>query len=126
VRARRALAGLPGGGASPLASGLDAALTLARQEKRAGRTPFVIVLTDGRANMARDGRTGREAAEGDALAVAKLLRAGAHSVLIVDTAPRPQPFARTLAAEAGGRSLVLPQARADSLAAAVRGEMGPR
>jgi magnesium chelatase subunit D len=126
VRAKRALAGLPGGGASPLASGLDVALTLARQEKRAGRTPFVIVLTDGRANMARDGRTGREAGEGDALAVAKLLRAEAHSVLIVDTAPRPQPFARTLAAEAGGRSLILPQARADTLAAAVRGEMGLR
>jgi len=121
VRAKRALAGLPGGGASPLAAGLDAALSVARLERRAGRTPLLVVLTDGRANMARDGRTGRAPAEADALSVAKLLRAERHSVLIVDTAPRPQPFAATLAAEAGGRALALPQARAEVLALAVRG-----
>lgn len=120
VRAKRALAGLPGGGASPLASGLDAALAMARLEKRAGRIPLIVALTDGRANMARDGSSGRAAAEADALAVARLLRAEGHSVLIVDTAPRPQPFATTLAAEAGGRVLVLPQARAEVLAGAVR------
>lgn len=124
VRAKRALAGLPGGGASPLASGLDAALAMARLEKRAGRTPLIVTLTDGRANMARDGSSGRAAAEADALAVAKLLRAEGHSVLIVDTAPRPQPFATTLAAEAGGRALVLPQARAEVLAGAVRHAIG--
>jgi magnesium chelatase subunit D len=120
VRAKRALAGLPGGGASPLASGLDAALTLARLERRAGRTPLIVVLTDGRANMARDGRTGRPIAEEDALAVAKLLLAEKHSTLIVDTAPRPQPFSSTLAAAAGGRCLPLPQAGAQALAGAVR------
>ncbi|WP_027285628.1 magnesium chelatase subunit D [Rubritepida flocculans] len=126
ARARRALAGLPGGGASPLAAGLEAAGALAAQERRAGRSPFLVVLTDGRANLARDGRAGREAAEADALAVARRLRAEAHPVLIVDTAPRPQPFARGLAAEAGGRSLVLPQARAETLAAAVRQGMAAR
>lgn len=120
VRAKRALAGLPGGGASPLASGLDAALTLARLERRAGRTPLIVVLTDGRANMARDGRTGRPIAEEDALAVAKFLSAEKHSTLIVDTAPRPQPFSGTLALAAGGRCLPLPQAGAQALAGAVR------
>jgi len=120
VRAKRALAGLPGGGASPLASGLDAALAMARLEKRAGRTPLIVVLTDGRANMARDGRTGRPIAEEDALAVAKFLQVERHSVLIVDTAPRPQPFSTTLALAAGGRCLPLPQAGAAALAGAVR------
>ena len=120
VRAKRALAGLPGGGASPLASGLDVALTLARLERRAGRTPLIVVLSDGRANMARDGRAGRPIAEDDALAVARLLRAEKHSTLIVDTAPRPQPFTATLAAAAGGRCLPLPQAGAQALAGAVR------
>ncbi|WP_431302009.1 magnesium chelatase subunit D [Sediminicoccus sp. BL-A-41-H5] len=120
VRAKRALAGLPGGGASPLASGMDAALALARLERRAGRTPLIVVLTDGRANMARDGRTGRPVAEEDALAVARLLRAEAHSILVVDTAPRPQPFSATLATACGGRCLPLPQAGAQALAGAVR------
>jgi len=120
VRAKRALAGLPGGGASPLASGLDGALTMARLERRAGRTPLIVVLTDGRANMARDGRTGRPVAEEDALAVAKLLLAEKFSTLIVDTAPRPQPFSTQLAQAAGGRCLPLPQAGAQALAGAVR------
>jgi len=120
VRAKRALAGLPGGGASPLAAGLDASLAVLRAERRAGRSPVVVVLTDGRANMARDGRTGRQVAEADALAVARLLRAEAAPVLIVDTGPRPQPFSADLAREAGGRCLPLPNARAASLAGAVR------
>lgn len=120
VRAKRALAGLPGGGASPLAAGLDAGLALARQERRAGRTPLLVVLTDGRANVARDGARGREAAEADALAVARAVRAEKAPILVVDTAPRPQPFARELAAMAGGTCLPLPAARAEALAAAVR------
>jgi magnesium chelatase subunit D len=120
VRAKRALAGLPGGGTSPLAAGLDAALALLRAERRAGRSPLIVVLTDGRANIARDGRTGRAAAEEDALAVAKNLRLEAAPVLIVDTAPRPQPFSDQLAREAGGRCLPLPHARSEALAGAVR------
>ncbi len=120
VRARRALAGLPGGGTSPLAAGLDAGLALLRAERRAGRSPVLVVLTDGRANVARDGRTGRAAAEADALLVARLLRAEAAPVLVVDTGPRPQPFSADLAREAGGRCLPLPHARAEALAGAVR------
>ncbi|MBY0337751.1 MAG: VWA domain-containing protein, partial [Acetobacteraceae bacterium] len=120
VRAKRALAGLPGGGASPLAAGMDQALTLARLERRAGRTPLIVVLTDGRANIARDGQQGRGAAEADALAVAKALRGERFPLLVLDTAPRPQPFAAQLAAEAGGRGIPLPQAGSAAMANAVR------
>ncbi|WP_232630521.1 magnesium chelatase subunit D, partial [Methylobacterium sp. Leaf118] len=55
VRAKRALAGLPGGGGTPLAAGLDAAASLGLAVRRAGGTPVIIVLTDGRANVARSG-----------------------------------------------------------------------
>ena len=54
-RAKRALAGLPGGGGTPLASGLDEAFALAVQVRRAGGNPIVILLTDGRGNVTRDG-----------------------------------------------------------------------
>jgi magnesium chelatase subunit D len=79
-----------------------------------------VLLTDGRANLSRDGARGREGAEADALAVAKALRGDRLPLLVVDTGPRPQPFAATLAREAGGRCLPLPQARAQALAQAVR------
>ena len=59
ARARSRLAGLPGGGGTPLANGLDAAAVLAGQVRRTGQTPFVVLMTDGHANVARDGEGGR-------------------------------------------------------------------
>lgn len=120
VRAKRCLAGLPGGGGTPLAAGLDAAQALAQACRRAGRTPLIVLLTDGRANVARDGTGGRARAEGDALAAAQPLRAAAVPSLLVDTAPRPQPFGRDLAAAMGARYLPLPFADAARLSGAVR------
>ncbi len=118
ARARRGLAGLPGGGGTPLALGIDALRTLAQSERRAHRTPTIVLLTDGRANVARDGSGGRPKAEAEAIAAARLLSGIAS--LVVDTSPRPHPFARKLAETMGGRYLPLPYARAESLSAAVR------
>lgn len=118
ARARRSLAGLPGGGGTPLALGLDAAVALAGLERRAQRTPTLVVLTDGRANVARDGSGGRPRAEAEALAAAK--RVQGLAALLVDTSPRPNPFARQLAEAMGGRYLPLPYPQAGTLSAAVR------
>lgn len=129
VRAKRSLAALPGGGGTPLAAGLDAALEAAQAERRRGRTPTVVLLTDGRANVARDGTAGgdRARAEGDALAAARLARGAAVSAVLVDTAPRPRAFTRQLAAELGARYLPLPagSGTADALAGAVKNRAAP-
>jgi magnesium chelatase subunit D len=110
VRAKRCLAGLPGGGGTPLAAGLDAARALADQVRRRGRSPVLILLTDGRANVARDGQGGRARAEAEALSAARLARAESLTALVVDTAPRPQPQARAIAEAMGARYLPLPMA----------------
>jgi magnesium chelatase subunit D len=120
VRAKRSLAGLPGGGGTPLAAGIDAARGMAEACRRAGRTPLLVLLTDGRANVARDGTGGRQQAEADALDAARALRLGAVPALLVDTAPRPHPFARDVAAAMGARYLPLPMADAARLSGAVR------
>ncbi len=119
ARARRCLAGLPGGGATPLAAALDAAHRLAQAEQAQGRQPLLILLTDGRANVARDGRTGRAVAEADALAAAQQLPASRVPVLLVDTAPRPVAFAQELAQALGARHLPLPHAQAAGISALV-------
>src|SRR4029450_5166679 len=49
VAAKRGLGGLPGGGGTPLAAGIEAGLALADAVGRKGETPVVILLTDGRA-----------------------------------------------------------------------------
>lgn len=123
ARAKRALAALPGGGGSPLAAGLDAARLCVEAEQRAGRSSLLVVLTDGRANIARDGRSGRGPAEQDALAAARELRALGCPVLVVDTGPRATAFSAVLAAESGGRCLPLPQAQSAALAGAVRAHL---
>jgi magnesium chelatase subunit D len=119
ARAKRSLAGLPGGGGTPLAAGLDAAFALADLIRRKGQTPTVILLTDGRANIARDGAQGRPRAEEDAISAARTLRAAGISVVLVETSPRPGPSGAQFASEMGARYLPLPHADATTLSKAV-------
>lgn len=119
VRAKRSLTELPGGGGTPLAAGIDAARRLADDVARRGRTPVVVLLTDGRANIARDGNPGRPQAGEDAAQSARTLRAAGHACLLVDTSPRPAETARRLAAEMGAVYLPLPYADAAALSRAV-------
>jgi magnesium chelatase subunit D len=120
VRAKRSLAGLPGGGGTPLAGGIDAAAALADAVRRRGGTPVVVFLTDGRANVARDGSGGRPQAEADALAAARTIRVAGLTALLVDTSPQPQPLARQLAAEMDAIYMPLPHADASTLSRAVQ------
>jgi len=124
VRAKRALAGLPGGGGTPLASALDAAAELAAAIRRQGGTPNLVVLTDGRANVARDGTGGREPAATQALEAARALRALGIRAVVIDTAARPSLAARALGEAMGAIYLPLPQADAYALDRAIKGGLG--
>ena len=126
VRAKRSLAGLPGGGGTPLAAGIDGALAMADAIARQGQTPVVVLLTDGRANIARDGSQGRDQAQADALESARALRLAGVSTLLVDTSPRAQEAARRLAAEMGATYLALPFADSSKIAGAVSQSAAPR
>lgn len=125
VRAKRNLAGLPGGGGTPLAAALDAGVALAAQVRRAGQTATLVVLTDGRANIARDGSGNRERAESEARCAAQNVRASAIATLFIDISPRPQPQAESLAAVMNARYVALPHADAVMLSAAVRSATAP-
>jgi magnesium chelatase subunit D len=120
VRVKRSLAGLPGGGGTPMASALDLAARLVLQVAKRGQTPTLVLLTDGHANVARDGTGGRARAEADALASAKQLRPLCARMLLVDTAPRPQAQSQLLADTLAARYLALPHADARRVAEAVR------
>ena len=120
ARAKRSLAGLPGGGGTPLASAIDAARALAEHISRRGETPIIVLLTDGRGNIARDGAPGRMRANDDALAAARQIRTDGLSCLLVDTSPKPQAAAHMLAQEMGATYLPLPYAGANVLSQVVR------
>lgn len=120
VRAKRGLGALPGGGGTPLASAIEMTAALADQTRRAGGTPCYVMLTDGRANIARCGEQGREVAASDAVSSASLLRAQAVQGLVIDTSPRPARQARELAEALGAQYLPLPHADAEALRDAVQ------
>jgi len=120
VRAKRSLGGLPGGGGTPLAAGIEAASVMAEGLRRRGLSPTIVLLTDGRGNVARDGSTGRAPAEADALKAATQLRAARISCLLIDTSTRPSEQAMRLAGSLGARYVPLPHASSSALATAVQ------
>lgn len=117
VQTKRRLAGLPGGGGTPLAAGLKLAFEVAGQARARGMTPTVALLTDGRGNIALDGTVSRELAEADAKRLARALRAAGTPALIVDTGNRPTPSLRVLAGMLGAPYIPLPRADSQRLSA---------
>jgi len=120
VRAKKTLAALPGGGATPMAAALDLTRDMAERAGKQGTTMQYVILTDGAANVARDGTRSREAGTADALAAARMLALSPSNGLVIDTAQRPQPRARELADTLRGTYLALPQADAQTLNRAIR------
>jgi magnesium chelatase subunit D len=114
-RARKLLADMAGGGGTPLAAGLDAGLALALQERARGRTPRLLILTDGRPNITRSGEPGRPAAEADALSAAQAIRAAAIASVYIDTSPRPGPDANRFARAMGAAFAALPRGDAHAV-----------
>jgi magnesium chelatase subunit D len=80
----------------------------------------IVLLTDGRANVALDGTGGRARAEADAFGAARRLRVQGSAVLLIDTAAQPQASAARLATELRGTDLPLPYAGAAALSQVVR------
>ncbi len=126
VRAKRGLAALPGGGATPLAAAIDASLAVALQAQRRGETPTLVLLTDGRANVTRSGVAGREAAHGDALRACKMVRLSKIKALFIDTSPRANALAAELADAMRAQYVPLPFANSHALSDIVRAAAAAR
>lgn len=121
TRARRRLADLPAGGTTPLAAGIEAALRLATDEdKRRGRTPLIVFMTDGRANVSRHANHDPHQ---DALAAARSLRAAGISTLFLDTSPRARKRAEEVAITMGAHYLPLPFVDPIGLSRQIRQQM---
>jgi magnesium chelatase subunit D len=119
VRAKRSLASLPGGGGTPLARAIDFAFALAKSSIKKGMTPTLVFLTDGRANIARDGTPGRSQAQLDAEQSAQLGSLIKVRSLWIDTSPQARDEGKQIAHLMGSYYLPLPHARAQELSQAV-------
>jgi magnesium chelatase subunit D len=121
TRAKRQLAGLPGGGATPIAAGLDCAIVEAKRAIKRGETPYFVLLSDGRANITRAGQPGRTQAHQEALFSAKQLAQLGVTSLMIDTSQQissgsKSAVAREIASALEARYLPLPAIGAVRLA----------
>ncbi len=121
TRAKRTLQGLPGGGGTPLAAGLQAAEQVLQQLQRAGEFPVAVFMTDARANVALDGSHDRATATADAEIQARHLASLGARLLFVDTSPRPRAPAQRLAGVMQARYLPLPRSGVEALPDIVMG-----
>ncbi len=120
VQAKRCLAAMPGGGGTPLANGLHASAELAMQERRKGLTSMVVLLTDGRTNVALNGAADRAAAYDDAMKTAAWLRGQIANGVVLDAANRPGAQLQSIAQAMGAKYIPLPRADAQQMSAAIR------
>lgn len=110
--AKRKLAGLPGGGPTPLASGLKAGMELALSVERRGSSPVLVLLTDGSGNIALDGSPDRTLAAEDLTRLAATCKARQTRTICIDIARRPRESVTNLARMLGADLHVLKQADA--------------
>ncbi len=120
ARARRVLADVPGGGATPLAAGLLAAGELAASARGRGMTPFIVVLTDGRANMTRDGTADRARADREAADAATTIAASGVACAFIDISARPRSEGADIANAMRARYVALPRADSQALHSAIK------
>ncbi|MBR3371844.1 MAG: VWA domain-containing protein, partial [Rhodobacteraceae bacterium] len=124
VQAKRQLAGLPGGGGTPLAAGLQVALETALQARGHGMAPTLALLTDGRGNIALDGRADRGQAATDAATLAQVIARQGVPALVIDTGLRPNPQLVALARNMGATQIALPRADSRALSATLSAAFG--
>lgn len=119
VKAKRALSGLPGGGGTPLSNAIDESFETANASMRKGLSPTLVFLTDGRANIAKNGAPGRPQAMKDAEESARTSSLYPFKSLWIDTSPQPRDEGKALASLLGSTYLPLPHAGADEVSQAV-------
>jgi len=119
VQTKRRLADLPGGGGTPLAAGLKLGLETADAAWRKGLSPVIVLLTDGRSNIALDGTPDRARAADDAQTWARQIAQAGIDSIVIDTGKRPERALRDLSVSLRGHYVSLPRMDAKALSETV-------
>lgn len=123
VQTKRRLAELPGGGGTPTAAGLKSALDLAQKSEAKGLTTTIVLLTDGRSNIALDGSANRHQAEQDTQSIAQALRRAGLEAMVIDTGQRPSKPLAGLAQTLSAPYIPMPRADAKRLSSTISQRM---
>ncbi len=92
---------------------------MAQQARSQGMSPCIVLLTDGRTNVALDGTANRAQAASDAQQIARHIRASGAEIITLDLGNRPAQFLADLTAEMDGLYMPLPRADSRKMSGAV-------
>ena len=124
VQTKRRLAELPGGGGTPMATGLKAAGEMALQASSKGKTPIIIVLTDGRANITLEGIPDRVRAMDESNQISQWIALSGIKSVIFDVGKRPNKVLSKLAEDMQAAYFALPRADAHVISKKIGIELG--
>ena len=119
VRAKKCLRGLKGGGGTPMPAALEHAFNLCCSELSHGKSPVLVILSDGGANVTRSGVGGRSKAFEESLKSAELFNSHTIKSIFIDIADNPASQTRFLADKLGATYLPLPRASSKKILDAV-------
>ena len=110
VRAKKCLLGLRGGGGTPMSMALEHAFNVCNFEYSQGKIPALVVLSDGGANVTKDGIGNRKQAYEEAVIVARLFKNSGIKSIFIDIAENPLIQTKHLADIVGSTYVALPKA----------------
>ena len=119
VRAKKCLRGLKGGGGTPMPAALEHAFNLCCSELSHGKIPVLVILSDGGANVTKNGVGGRSKAFEESLKSAELFNSHTIKSIFIDIADNPASQTRFLADKLGATYLPLPRASSKKILDAV-------
>ena len=123
VQTKRRLAELPGGGGTPMANGLRAAGELAIKSALKGKTPLIVVLTDGRANITLDGTPDRVLALEQSCDIAKWISSHGFKSVVLDVGNRSNTALAKVARYMNSLYFPLPRADAQQISETIGAEL---
>ena len=94
-------------------------MRLALSERSRGRSPYLVFLSDGKANISLEGQPGRDRADEDATMMARQIRSAGVPSLFLDTSRRSSPQAMAIAMELGATYQLLPYADSSAVSSMV-------
>ena len=115
VKAKKTLAGLPGGGGTPLAKAFEESKLLIEKISNDNQSLTLVLLSDGGANVCRDGTVGRQKAHSEALEYASKLKSTRVKSIFIDTGVMSNEKAIAIASSMGAFYYALPRANSKKI-----------
>ena len=123
VQTKRRLSELPGGGGTPMAIGLKVAGEMAMLTASQGKTPLIVLLTDGKANVTLDGKPDRAKAMEQCHQIGRWIASSGLQSVVLDVGKWPNKALAHIARDMQAAYYALPRADAKLISKTIGAEL---